>query len=222
MSKPLRIAVEGNIGVGKSTLLPKLAESLGDNWEFLTERVDEDPEFKALLEEYYKNPNKQIELNRWLNYRRLMEFKSLENDRRNYIFERSFFGGLVFCHANLLRHERPNGNCISFYYDTVDAIRKCNYDVLIYLEASPERCYKSIQMRSRNAEGGIAYDYVQHLHNCYETHLEDSAKAFDVPVIKIPWENFGSETILKEQIIYMLEDVGLDLEKPVKKFLRVV
>ena len=49
MSGSFRVAIEGNIGVGKSTLLPALADALPGAWNVLDERVDEDPEFKALL-----------------------------------------------------------------------------------------------------------------------------------------------------------------------------
>ncbi|MBI3441264.1 MAG: deoxynucleoside kinase [Proteobacteria bacterium] len=66
MGSRLRIAVEGNIGVGKSTLLPRLQEALPGDWEILSERVDEDPEFKKRLEDFYNDPNKQAQLQAWI------------------------------------------------------------------------------------------------------------------------------------------------------------
>ena len=41
MQQAWNVAVEGNIGVGKSTLLPDLAAALGQDWQVLSERVDD-------------------------------------------------------------------------------------------------------------------------------------------------------------------------------------
>jgi deoxyadenosine/deoxycytidine kinase len=218
MTNPLRIAIEGNIGVGKSTLLPKLKEVLPGNWEVQSERVDEDPEFKKLLEDFYKNPNKQLQLQSWINFRRLSEFKSLEKDPRHFIFERSFLGELVFCHANLMRHEKPHGPYIDFFYKSIDALRQCKYDAIIYLKASPERCFERIKFRSRGAENNIDYDYIRYLHHCYEVHLPEAARTFGVPLVSVDWEGFGSARVLREQLLYILSgngpDLGLGLDEP--------
>jgi deoxyadenosine/deoxycytidine kinase len=209
MSQPLRIAVEGNIGVGKSTLLPKLRDALTDqgslgDWEVLSERVDEDPEFRALLDAFYKDPNKQAQLQAWITHRRLKEFQALEGDPRHYLFERSFLGELVFCHANLLRHEKPDGQFVGFYYNVVDALKKCRYDAVIYLKASPKACFDRIRYRAREAETTISFSYVQYLHACYNVHLPEAGRAFDIPVLTLDWENFGSVHTVVEQINTLL------------------
>lgn len=209
MTKALRIAVEGNIGVGKSTLLPKLQEALiesgAGDWEILSERVDEDPEFRSLLDEFYKDPNQQAKLQSWITHRRQREFLAAADHPQHYLFERSFLGELVFCHANLLRHEKPEGQFISFYYNVTEALKKCKYDAVIYLKASPQACYDRIRYRARDAENTIAYDYVQHLHNCYEIHLPEAARHFGVPVLTLDWENFGKIDTVVDQLCGMLD-----------------
>lgn len=209
MTRPLRIAVEGNIGVGKSTLLPKLCEALaanGENWEVLSERVDEDPEFRALLDAFYKDPNKQAQLQSWITHRRFKEFQALEGAPQHYLFERSFLGEIVFCHANLLRHEKPDGQFISFYYNVIESLKKCRYDAVVYLKASPKACFDRIKYRAREAETTMPYDYVEYLHKCYEVHLPEAARTFNIPVLTLDWESFGAVDTVVDQIRSLLHD----------------
>ena len=214
MKQGLRIAVEGNIGVGKSTLLPRLQHILSSGkkfdqpWSVMAERVDEDPEFKRLLEAFYQDPNKQVDLQSWITKRRLDEYRALAGNPGNVLFERSFLGEVVFCHANLVRHERPEGDYIRFFYDVTAALKECRYDAVIYLKASPETCFSRIRFRSRAAESNIPFDYVQYLHACYEAHLPESARVHNIPVVTIDWDQFGSAEQVAERLETALDYYG--------------
>lgn len=199
MPKALRIAIEGNIGIGKSTLLPRLQEALGPGWNSLSERADEDPEFNRLLEAFYKDPNKQVDLQSFITQRRLREFRKLASDPQHYLFERSFFGELIFTHANLQSHALPEGPLAGFYFNILAALKECRYDALIYLKAPPETCFERIRRRARGAENTISYDYVDYVHKCYEAHLTEAANLFGTPVLTFNWADFGSvESIAHE------------------------
>ena len=178
----------------------------------MTERVDEDPEFKSLLAEFYKDPNKQAHLQSWITNRRLQEFQSAAQDPQHYLFERSFLGELVFCHANLMRHEKPEGQFISFFYNVISSLRQCQYDAVIYLKASPQACFDRIRYRSRQAENSIGFDYVSYLHACYETHLPEAARQFNVPVVAVDWENFGAIDDVADKLMAALEFSEHDLD----------
>lgn len=193
------VAVEGNIGVGKSTLMPRLVEEMPGDWVYLTERVDEDPEFQRLLKAFYEDPNKRIDLQHWITQRRIGEYQSLDPEK-NYLMERSFLGDLVFCHANMMSHERPNGQYIRYYYDIVEALRNCTYDAVIYLQASPERCYQSAVERSRDAESSMALEYLQFLHGCYETFLPQAALEGSSQLLKIDWNDYGCAKQVSRQL----------------------
>lgn len=206
MHSGLRVAVEGNIGVGKSTLLPRLREVLGEqNWDVVSERVDEDPEFKKLLTEFYQDPNKQPQLQAWITHRRLSEFKALQSEAHHVLFERSFLGEIVFCHANLIRHEKPDGAHINFFFNSVNALKQCRYDAVIYLKASPERCFERMRYRSRDAETGVEFDYLRYIHACYEAHLPETARAYNIPLLTIDWDNFGSAEDIADKLSAVLE-----------------
>ncbi|WP_172971778.1 deoxynucleoside kinase, partial [Salinivibrio sp. VYel6] len=190
--KGKRIAIEGNIGVGKTTLMHKLPEYLekmtGGKWEVIDERVDTDPTFQKLLSAYYADPNKRIDLQHWLTQRRIKEFDKLDPEV-NYILERSFHSDMVFCHLNLMRHERPSGEFVSYYYDILEAAQTRKYDVVVYLKSTPERCFMSMNGRGREAEAGVPYQYLSDLHSFYECVLTQSTREQGTPLISVPWNN---------------------------------
>ncbi|MBI3441265.1 MAG: deoxynucleoside kinase [Proteobacteria bacterium] len=117
----------------------------------------------------------------------------------------------MFCHANFIRHEKPDGSFMNYYYNIVDALKQCRYDALVYLKASPEKCFDRIRYRSRDVENTIKFDYVRYLHSCYETHLIESSRAFNVPLVTIDWENFGSAEAAAGQVM-----TALDIAQPQK------
>ena len=191
MSKPLRIALEGNIGVGKSTLLEKLPQHLlGGTWESLPEPVNH-PEFQRLLNAFYLDHNKRVELHTFIVKERMRETIALARDK-NYISERSFIGDMVFAYANLLKHERPDGKYLGLIYESIEYGYHFPLDAVIYLEATPEACLKRIRSRGRSAEDEIEESYIHYLNNCYQTHLPEIAKQFKIPVIRIDWNEFRS------------------------------
>ncbi|MBL1417616.1 MAG: deoxynucleoside kinase, partial [Moritella sp.] len=68
------VAIEGNIGVGKSTLLPLLAKELTEHdnadWQLILEDVDSDPEFQRLLQAFTVDPARRIEFQRYITNKR--------------------------------------------------------------------------------------------------------------------------------------------------------
>ena len=200
MQKPLRIALEGNIGVGKSTLLQDLPRYLqGGTWEARVERADEDPEFIRLLNEFYINPNKRVELQSWITKSRTKELVDLDSET-HYVFERSFIGDMIFCYANFLNHERPTGDHLGVLYDAMDQGHAFPLDAVVYLNASPAACMKRIDMRSRESEDGIPESYIEYIHNCYETHLPAITQKFGIPVIHVDWNEFHSTEYIAQKI----------------------
>jgi len=107
-----------------------------------------------------------------------------------------------------VRHEKPEGDYIRFFYDVTAALKQCRYDAVIYLKASPETCFSRIKFRSREAESTIPFDYVQYLHNCYETHLPEAARVHHIPVITVDWDQFGSIESIAEQLTVALDFYG--------------
>jgi deoxyadenosine/deoxycytidine kinase len=94
---------------------------------------------------------------------------------------------------------------MGYYYNIVAALKQCRYDAVVYLKASPEKCFERIRYRARKEENTIGFEYVRHLHACYETHLTESARVLNIPVLTVDWENFGSADVVCEQILSLID-----------------
>jgi deoxyguanosine kinase len=155
------IAIEGVIGVGKTTLAKRLAERL--NAKLILEDFEDNP----FLERFYDNPARyafhtQIYflLSR---YKQLIEL-SQEDLFHNYIISDYIFEkDKIFAYLNLQDDE------LKLYETIVQSIeRKIRVpDIVIYLQSTVERLMANIRHRDRNAEKNISEDYIRDLNEGY-------------------------------------------------------
>lgn len=188
------IVVEGNIGTGKSTVLPVLVESLNigsdTEWVELQEPVD-DPEFTRLLTKFYEDPTPEnrIIFQKHITCRRHEMCKGLDTTK-NYVLERSLLSDLTFSQANLLTTERPDGSYISYFYDIKDKLEDYpKLSACIYLSADPVKSFERIRQRGRVAEKDITLDYVTDIHNFHETCLPQICREYSIPLLKFDWSD---------------------------------
>ncbi len=194
------IAIEGNIGVGKSTLLPKLAEAIG--YKQLQEPVD-DPTFDRLLKGFTENPNDtkaRLKFQRYITKTRYEQLQDLPDG--NYIIERSLYSDLVFSQVNMLSMERPTGEYLSYYYDIIalmDTYPKI--DAVVYLKADPSTSYKRMLGRGRAAEAGTPLSYIEDLEAYHQAALPQICRQFDTPLVEMYWDwNPSVQTLVTELI----------------------
>ncbi|MDP5253355.1 MULTISPECIES: deoxynucleoside kinase [unclassified Vibrio] len=178
------ITLEGNVGVGKSTLLHRLADELG--WEAVEEGIEFDAGFQSLLKERYENPTPDNVARLQLYVANFMADRINQLDRDKYhVVERSVFATELFS----LAANRP---------DIIDALaghvlRVPAPEFYLYLSAPPRLCLERIRKRDRTGEGeGVTLEYLQTLHDIHERwfnmmHLLGRAQkvdAFDYPDVK--------------------------------------
>lgn len=202
--QPTVIVIEGNIGTGKSTLLPKLAERLG--FTQLQEPVD-DPKFLELLKEFTENPNdstKRIRFQQYITKRRSEMLKGLPADAK-VIIERSLFSDLVFCQTNMLATERPDGAYLSYYYDIKDRLKDYpQVSCLVYLKSNPYKSYTRMLERGRKEEQGTPYEYISDLENFHLACLPQICRQYKTPYVEIDWSDFGCVDDVAKKIEYVL------------------
>ncbi|HCG9221690.1 TPA: deoxynucleoside kinase [Vibrio parahaemolyticus] len=174
------ITLEGNIGVGKSTLLKRLAERLG--WEAVEEGIEFDAGFQALLKQRYEDPSPENVAKLQLYIANFMaERINALDPNKNYVVERSVFATELFSLA------AGRG-------DIIDAIAGHVLRVppplfYLYLSAPPEVCLSRIQQRDRDGESGISLDYLKTLHTIHEKWfhtVEPLGRAVRVPAYQHP------------------------------------
>jgi deoxyadenosine/deoxycytidine kinase len=172
--KPYKyIAIEGNIGAGKSTLATFLHKYFGG--KLLMEQFEEN----ASLKEFYKNPsfaiNTEIQfvLDRSL---QLSNFHKNEHDLiiSDYIPQKS----LIFARNNLSKKD------FSLYEPIAKRLllQHPQPDLIIYLNRTTAELLENIKNRGRDYELSMGEDYLEGIHSGYEKYLFEMCNC---PIIEI-------------------------------------
>lgn len=158
------ICIEGNIGVGKSTLTKALATKLKAHAMY--EPVVENP----YLEKFYENPKRYaLEMQFWLMSRRFEmheeAIRHIWKTGQTVIMDRSIYGDWVFAKKNWL-----DGNIEDIGYKSYvkhrDVMNKHLLvpHTVVWLQAHPSTCQERIAERGRDCEKEIPADYLRGLH----------------------------------------------------------
>lgn len=179
--KKVTICVEGNISVGKSTFLQKIANErieLRDLVEIVPEPVgkwkDVGPEHFNLLDAFYSEPERYAYT--FQNYvfatRLMQEQETAKGVKPLRLMERSIFSDrLVFVravHEAKWMSELELRIYESWFDPFISALPGLVPDGFIYLRASPDTCLQRLHMRNRPEERGVTLEYLRGLHEKHE------------------------------------------------------
>jgi len=155
------IAIEGVIGVGKTTLAKRLADKLNANL------ILEDFEDNPFLERFYDNPvryafHTQI-------YFLLSRYKQLIELSQDDLFHNYIISDYIFEKDKIFAYLNLQDDELKLYETIVQSIeRKIRVpDIVIYLQSTVERLMANIRHRDRNAEKNISEDYIRDLNEGY-------------------------------------------------------
>ncbi|GFP81288.1 deoxycytidine kinase [Phtheirospermum japonicum] len=156
--KRITLCVEGNISVGKSTFLQRIANEtleLRDLVEIVPEPVDKwqnvGPDHFNILDAFYSEPERYA------------------YTFQNYVFVTRVFVRAV--HEAKWMNEMEISIYDSWFDPVVSSLPGLIPDGFIYLRASPDTCHKRMMLRKRTEEGGVSLDYLQGLHEKHESWL---------------------------------------------------
>ena len=160
-SPPRYIAVEGPIGVGKTSLSKRLAESF--NYKLLLEKSDENP----FLDRFYEEP-KQHALSTQLFFL-LQRAQQLQELRQEDMFQPLHIADWLIDKDRLFAKENLDSDEYALYVNvfkhlTVDAPIP---NLVIYLQAPTEILIDRIQKRGILAEQFIEREYIENLSAAY-------------------------------------------------------
>ena len=165
MKKTYHIAVEGSIGVGKTSLAKILSEKL--KCKLILEEFEDNP----FLADFYKN-SKQYAFQAQLffllsRYRQQTEFQQMEIFSKSIVSDYMFMKDRIFASLNLDDKEMS-------LYDKVASILEKNMvfpDLIIFLQSDTERLMKNIQKRGRTYETNINWTYLDALNQIYNEYF---------------------------------------------------
>lgn len=155
------IAIEGVIGVGKTSLANILSKKL--NSRLILEKFEENP----FLSDFYEDRKRyafQTQMFFLLSrYRQQLEFGQTDVFHRSVVTDYIFAKDRLFAYINLDEKELH-------LYDQLYSIlaKEINKpDLVIYLQADTERLLKNIDHRGRTYEKGMDKDYIESLNQFY-------------------------------------------------------
>lgn len=174
------IAIAGNIGVGKSTLVKMLCAEM--KWEPFYEPVAENP----YLADFYQNMSAWAFHSQvfFLTHRLRAHFQ-LAQHPNSVVQDRSVYEDAEIFAENLFRQ----GNMIERDYQTYRELYETTAqflpppDLVIYLRASAPTLMNRINSRGRDYERTITPEYLQNLNDLYESWIENFTLC---PVLAIP------------------------------------
>ena len=165
VNRPLEqchIAIEGAIGVGKSTVAQKLADKLGAATLF--EQIDDNP----FIELFYQNPSRHgLAVQLSFLFSRLKQWQSVHQQdlfSHGVVSDYLFAKDRLFASINLSDEEFA-------LYDQVARLVSVDIpkaDLVIYLQSTPDIIMQRIHKRDRSMERGFSDEYLQKVIAAYD------------------------------------------------------
>ena len=200
------LAIEGNIGAGKSTLAKKMAEEF--NAKLVLERFADNP----FLPKFYKDQSRYafpLEMSFLADrYQQFMDDTSQFDLFKTFMIgDYDIFKSLIFAQITLQKDEfELYRKVFNFMYNEV---RKP--DIYVYLNQSTDRLLENIKKRGRDYEQEIQADYLKKIHQGYssfiKSHPEQQALVIDMQELDFvnhPEDYQKILALLEEKILSIL------------------
>lgn len=179
---PGYIAVEGPIGVGKTSLVKRLAESLG------YETLLEDPKANPFLDDFYHSPRSlAFQTQVYFLLQRAKQLRELAAAPKSLVADFLLDKDPLFASITLSEPE------LALYQEIYQQLHLSapTPDLVIYLQAAPEILLERIHKRGIRSEAYITKTYLESLNTAYSElfHYYTKAPVLIVNATEIDWVN---------------------------------
>jgi len=211
------VAVAGNIGVGKSTLVTLISKRLG--WEPFYEPVGENP---YLVDFYQDMRSWSFHSQIFFLTRRLRAHRQLLDHPTSAIQDRTVYEDAeIFAH-NLYQQGQMDERDYLSYRELYQVLSEFlpPPDLVVYLRSPVETLVDRIRLRGRDYERRISPEYLKQLNILYEEWISHFSLC---PVLTVPADNLDyvsnhghmdlivskiqEKLIGKEEVVFALEDM---------------
>ncbi len=187
------IAIEGNIGSGKTTLAKLLAKDT--NARLVLEQFEDNP----FLPKFYKDPDQHafaLELFFMAErYHQLKKEKEQDLFQPYVIADYFFIKSKLFAQNNLKKDEEQL--FIRLFDIMLSSLSKP--DLLVYLYADIDRLQENIKVRGRSFEQQITDEYLQNIQDKYLDYLRKQNN-FPVLLLDVSGVDFVSDKLVYKKI----------------------
>lgn len=198
------IEFEGNLGVGKSTLLRQL-ETLSDDHVVFYEQVN--PDF---LHAFYKHPKKfSFAFQMYMLVSRIYQMneaaRQSSDHKKTCFLDRGAVGDTVFAHVAYIQGTISSDDFKIYKSVCKDRLPKSlseNVDLIVYLDSSPEECHRRVtKLRQNSQEKDVPLKYFEKMDLAYfDTMMQwmggQQSHELNVgscpPVLVVCWEQFDT------------------------------
>jgi deoxyadenosine/deoxycytidine kinase len=194
------IAIAGNIGAGKSTLVDMLSRRL--NWQPFYEANDENP----YLEDFYRDmPRWSFQSQSFFLSKRLEHHRQLIDFPGSVVQDRTVYEDAEIFARNLHQRGEMSARDYGTYRRLYEAV--CKFlpppDLVVYLQASVDKLLHHIDKRGRDFEQDILPQYVADLNVLYDGWIQNWSLS---PVLIIDMDNcdFQHQAADFERIVAMI------------------
>ena len=195
------VAIEGTIGVGKTSLANLLSEKL--TAKLVLEAFEDNP----FLSDFYEDPERHaFQTQLWFllqRYQQQQDLRQVDMFQNLVITDYMFVKDRLFASLNLNEKEMS-------LYDTVANMMERNVihpDLVIFLQADTGTLMKNISKRGREIEENISEDYIDPLNQVYNEYF---FRYQDTPLVIINTNNIdfvNNHKDLEEVINYIRQPV---------------
>ena len=195
------IAIEGPIGVGKTSLVKLLGEKLSART--ILEQFEENP----FLADFYDDPERfafQTQL-----YFLLQRYQQQQELRQVDIFHNLLVTDYMFVKDRLFASLNLNEKEMALYETVANLLERnvINPDLVIYLQADTDTLMKNIHKRKRSFEKNMSRDYIDALNQVYNEYF---FRYQDTPLLIINTNNIDFVNNKKD-----LEEIINVVRKPI-------
>ena len=174
------IAIEGPIGVGKTSLAKLLSKRLSA--KLILEKFEENP----FLSEFYNDPTRfafQTQL-----FFLLQRYQQQQDIRQVDMFHNLLISDYMFIKDRLFASLNLDDKEMNLYDSIANMMERnvINPDLIIYLQADTATLMKNIDKRGRNFESNISYEYIIELNEIYTEYF---FRYNDTPLVIINTNN---------------------------------
>jgi deoxyadenosine/deoxycytidine kinase len=171
----MKIAIEGNIGSGKSTIITRLCQE-----KRIPVFLEPVHEWKDWLTLFYQDSA------RWglaFNLHVLLTFNQWKNNEFPAVYERSPISNKnVFTQ---LAYEQGRMNELEMtLFSTMYGKLAWEPDIVIYIRTDPEVSMKRMEKRARSCESSVPLEYLRDIHNKHECLFNNGHKVMNTTMSK--------------------------------------